>query len=184
MKGEAVVEWRREFEGPVELAVDQRVPGPVTVVGSDRSEVEVRALKTLKGVRAPGVARRLLESTEVQVEDDGDRVRVTVGRDVCRSWFGWPSPPVCVDLTVKVPRGSRVSVDSGSGAVRVEGTRGPVWVDTGSGSVLVTGTNGTVDVDCGSGSVRVAEVTGQVTVDTGSGPVEVDRVIGLSLIHI
>ncbi|HCW50781.1 MAG TPA: hypothetical protein DGR79_01745, partial [Clostridiales bacterium] len=176
MKGEAVVEWRREFKGPVELAVDQRVCGPVRVVGSDGNEVEVRALKTLKGVHAPAAARRLLESTGVRVEDDGGRVLVET--DAPRSWFGMSSSRVRVDLDIKVPKGSRVSVDSGSGMVRVEDTRGPVRVDTGSGGVLVTGTNGTVDVDSGSGSVTVEDANGVLRIDLGSGAVSVRGVRG------
>ncbi|HCJ10131.1 MAG TPA: hypothetical protein DHW14_03055 [Clostridiales bacterium] len=176
MKGEAVVEWRREFEGPVELTVDQRVPGAVTVVGSDGNEVEVRALKALKGARAPAAARRLLESTGVRVE--GDRDRVLIETDAPRSWFGMSSSRVRVDLDIKVPKGSRVSVDSGSGPVRVEDTRGPVRVDTGSGGVLVTGTNGTVDVDSGSGSVTVEDAKGALRIDLGSGAVSVRGVRG------
>jgi len=169
-------EWRNRFSGPVELVVDQRLGGSVKVTGTDSDEVSVTAVKRARGAAAANRTEKLFEQAEVAVKTDGNRVTVTCDAD--RPWLGWSSPPVRIDVSVSVPRGSAVDIDSGSGPVEVTGTRGPVKVDSGSGSTFVSGTTGRVTVDSGSGSVSIEESQGPVYVDVGSGSVVLRRVKG------
>ena len=72
----------------------------------------------------------------------------------------------------------RVSVDTGSGDVRLNGARGDVHVDTGSGDVTLAGfTDGTdLDIDTGSGDASVEGDLSQLRrlrVDTGNGDITV-----------
>ena len=83
-----------------------------------------------------------------------------------------------ISYTVRVPRRFNVSVDTGSGSVRVGPLEGRLAVDTGSGSVQTDDVRGTVAIDTGSGSVQLGNVTGDASVDTGSGSVQVGRVSG------
>jgi hypothetical protein len=67
-----------------------------------------------------------------------------------------------------------LTIDTGSGDVRLGAFRGALAVDTGSGDVRVAAVDGRAGVDTGSGDVEIGAVAGeQVTVDTGSGDVTV-----------
>ncbi len=67
-----------------------------------------------------------------------------------------------------------LTVDTGSGDVRIAAFRGALAIDTGSGDVQVDAVDGRADVDTGSGDVVIGAVAGdEVTVDTGSGDVRV-----------
>lgn len=173
-------EWEAEVggaidQGPVAMRIDHAVPGPVRVTGWDRPAVAVSARKHVRGAHG-AEAERLMQETEIEVTVHGSEVQVTT--DAPRSWFGWSSSQVRVELMVRVPRGSAVNIDGSSGSVTVDGTEGPVSVDAGSGGVQVSLAAGPVSVDAGSGSVTVSEVRGDVNLEVGSGPVVVRRVKG------
>ena len=116
----------------------------------------------------------------------GERVRI----------YGGPrggAPVLYADLSIAVPRGAVVSVrnavgpmngrtlaanltlDTGSGNVKLDGVAGTLVVDTGSGDVHLRQIAGDTDVDTGSGDVTITDVTAQkLRVDTGSGDVTID----------
>jgi DUF4097 and DUF4098 domain-containing protein YvlB len=85
------------------------------------------------------------------------------------------------DLEVTVPRGQRLVLHLGVGAVAVTNVDGDLKLETASGDVSTTGTRGKLKVDTGSGAVVVHDAQGQVALDTGSGGVEVHRVKGADL---
>jgi len=103
---------------------------------------------------------------------------------------------VWADVVVEVPKGKRLAVylgvgamdarkleanlelNSQSGRIDAQEIRGDLVLDTGSGSVSVATITGNVDVDTGSGGVEVSDVQDAafVRIDTGSGSVVVERV--------
>mgnify|MGYP006171999947 CR=1 FL=1 len=104
-------------------------------------------------------------------------------------------PTLYADLEITVPRGSALAVrnvvgevaggdltiasltvDTGSGAVRLADVDGDLAVDTGSGHVELGQVRGDLHVDTGSGHVQVAGLTGNGTIDTGSGHIDVTRI--------
>jgi Toastrack DUF4097 len=119
----------------------------------------------------------------------GRRVRVYGGER--RS----STPTLYVDLRIALPAGSDVAVrnvvgpvqgggalegtltvDTGSGNVRLESYSGRLVVDTGSGNVSLDAVKGETSVDTGSGDVVVRRLVGNATFDTGSGNVTVENV--------
>lgn len=102
-----------------------------------------------------------------------------------------------IDYSLEVPDGTRITVDTGSGDVKLEGTLGVIAAKTGSGDVelddlrstSVSASTGSGDIDlslksapdsltlrAGSGDVKVRmprEATYDVTTNTGSGDDEV-----------
>jgi DUF4097 and DUF4098 domain-containing protein YvlB len=98
---------------------------------------------------------------------------------------------VTVEMTVLVPRGVRVRLGTGNGAVsvervasevdastgngrvRIEETDGPVRVATGNGDVEVRGAKARVHVTTGNGRVSVATTDGPVEVSSGNGDIDV-----------
>ncbi|MEZ4456251.1 MAG: hypothetical protein R2882_06835 [Gemmatimonadales bacterium] len=97
-------------------------------------------------------------------------------RDLPRGW--WDRHQVSVAFTISVPRGARIKVGTGNGAVAVEGVGGEVIANTGNGRVDVTGTSGPVKAATGNGRVLVDGTEGPVDVNTGNSDVEVTSALG------
>jgi DUF4097 and DUF4098 domain-containing protein YvlB len=81
-----------------------------------------------------------------------------------------------INLTVKVPRNMDVSIDDGSGELRVEQIAGRVQIDDGSGEIFIRDIRGDVSVDDGSGTIEVSDVVGNLSIDDGSGTIEVNSI--------
>jgi DUF4097 and DUF4098 domain-containing protein YvlB len=83
-----------------------------------------------------------------------------------------------VNITVSVPRGTRVHVGSGNGEVSLNANVAEARVSSGNGRVRVGGVQGEVTASSGNGEVTVDRVTGPVRASTGNGDVSVSAVTG------
>ena len=104
----------------------------------------------------------------------GERVRV----------YGRPRrdvPMLFADLSINVPRGATVEVANLVGNVRGRHLAARLSVDTGSGDVKLEGVDGALDVDTGSGDILLSAIVGSLTADTGSGDVDIEGIEGPAL---
>ena len=76
-------------------------------------------------------------------------------------------------MVVLVPRGAKLRVATGNGAVTVDHAGAEVEAATGNGRVSLSGTEGVVRVSTGNGDVDVRDAKGSVRVTTGNGRVSV-----------
>jgi DUF4097 and DUF4098 domain-containing protein YvlB len=81
-------------------------------------------------------------------------------------------------IEITLPAGTRVSVESHSGDVRVSRVQGDVQVRGQSGDLALTDLGGRVDVRLISGDVRISNVKGDVQVTAVSGDVDLNRIEG------
>ena len=95
-----------------------------------------------------------------------DRVRIASKGKGLEIW---------ADVTVKLPRGKRLEIRHGAGAIETQGTVGGMLLDSHCGPVTVARSEGALSIDTGSGEVRVSDSNGELTVDTGSGSVDLTR---------
>lgn len=105
-------------------------------------------------------------------DDDGHRVTISgagAGLDAH------------ADLLVRVPPGSRVSLNLAVGRVTITNVQAELAVDAHDAPVSSTGTRGALSIDVGSGAVQVTQAEGELSVDTGSGRVELTRCKGSRL---
>ncbi len=140
--------------------------------------------------------------TEVRVREDGTfsgsegssgthRVRISGSGDGLEAWADLRiAVPSGKDFTLRLAVGEtdvtgvdgELSVNVGSGAIRLRDGAGEVNLDTGSGSVTVDGFQGQVAIDTGSGAVELNDIRGdEVEVDTGSGRVRGEGITAGSL---
>jgi hypothetical protein len=96
--------------------------------------------------------------------------QVMLGDQGCASQFT-PSGYI-----VTVPKGTPVTVDSGSGDVQIAGTA-MATVDSEGGNVSINGTPG-ANVDSGSGFVNATDIDGPLTVDSEGGNVSISELTG------
>lgn len=158
-----------------DLVVDLGAEAVVVETSTDR-----RALVTVEGRGRD--ARREFERRRFSAR--AARGRLDVRTDPPRRGFWRGRADAQFTVTVRVPEAFDVSVDVGSGAVRVgPRLRGDLRVDTGSGAVVVGDVTGDrIVVDTGSGGVRAGRLVGDVRIDTGSGGVSVESVDGPVLV--
>jgi DUF4097 and DUF4098 domain-containing protein YvlB len=119
--------------------------GRVEVTGWDEAQVKIEATKRARSERS-------LEELRIEIEGEGDKVRVRTR---------YPRPHFLggsgqVDYLVHVPRTARVSVENVNGRVEVAGVAAQVEASTINGSVEVRDAAGEVDASAVNGSVEAS----------------------------
>jgi hypothetical protein len=165
-------EWFR-FYGPI---------GDVTVTEGTGTQVEFRAEKILRSGRVTDIAFELRRTGEgvticAIFEDDDECSDDGLRSDRRRNWSRNFRPPT-LRVTIKVPAGVRLAVQSGNGDISVTGAHAELIARSGNGRVRVTGTAGEVDAASGNGEVTVDNVRGPVRANSGNGDVRVSTVQG------
>ena len=96
-------------------------------------------------------------------------------------------PAFRTTLTVFVPAGSSVGVETVNAGVSVEGVNGELDVDTVNGGVKIAGARSPVEVETMTGAIEIqalsvpmelSSISGTVTVDGASGEVQIETVSG------
>jgi len=157
-------------------------PGGTVVVDVSFHQVEVRVENRstveitveLEMSASESKAERLIEEYKPLFTTRGDEIRVRSASNA-RIGFSWGTTRKQGRVTVSMPTGMNLEVDSSSGRCEVGGDFGDsrVVCDTSSGSVEVNGSMRELVADTSSGSVRV-ELTARaenVRIDTSSGSV-------------
>ena len=173
-----VKDLRLPAEGINDLQIDAG-PGGLEVIGvEEASEIEVTATISVP-TRSDSKARSIIKSDMVlSLEQEGSRA-------ILSSYFepgkwGWDGSP-SIDIDVKIPKHFKLSIDDGSGSIRIEDVRGDITVDDGSGSLSMIRVGGDIRIVDGSGSISVKEVGDSVSIVDGSGSITV-RTVGGSVV--
>lgn len=155
--------------------------GDITVTEGTGTAVELKAEKILRQGSVTDIAFKVVRTSEgvtiCAIYEDADECN----EDGFRSeWRRWPRNfrPPTLSVTLKVPAGIRLSVNSGNGDVSVTGAQAELVARSGNGRVRVSGTAGEVDAASGNGEVTVDNVRGPVSAATGNGDVFVTAVQG------
>ena len=178
-RNESVYTWRGSIPNGAQFTI-RNFNGPIDVRPASGNTAELRAEKRATGdasitdvgfdVRQSSNGDVEICSTRHEGSCNGDRHR---GDD-----DGWRRGGVSVSMTVLVPRGARLKVATGNGAVSVERAGSDVQASTGNGRVRVVETEGQVRVSTGNGAVEVRNAKARVHVSTGNGDVDVVTVEG------
>jgi len=83
-----------------------------------------------------------------------------------------------IDLSILVPSTVRISIDDGSGSMRIRNLGTSLDIDDGSGSLEISSVEGDITIDDGSGSLTIENVGGDVMIIDGSGSITVIDVAG------
>lgn len=82
-----------------------------------------------------------------------------------------------IDFTVTVPAGVQLSIDDGSGWIKVSNV-GTTTIDDGSGSIEARNIRGNLTINDGSGATVVDDVSGNLLIEDDSGEIVVKNVAG------
>jgi hypothetical protein len=163
-----VIERRFRTSGIPRLRVEN-VAGETTIRGG-ADEVVVRVYKHAHA-DSPERARRLLDNVDVEIEQDGDEIRVSQRAFlVDRGFIGvFRERRAVIDYEIAVPSEAEVSVRSASGEIRVTGVQGPLELQSVSGDV---------DIEDVRGALRVRTVSGDCEARVCAGALEANSVSG------
>jgi hypothetical protein len=153
----------RVFRAVDQLRIDAG-PGDVTIVGERRDDVRVE-LAIQRGMW------RGAWQPQVDVRPGGRFLKL---ESHCSLWAHIGVSDCGASFTVRVPRGTRVSVAGSSGSVWVARLAGPVAVESRSGDVHADDASGPLTLDASSGDIAVEGYRGtRLSIHAGSGDVEI-----------
>jgi DUF4097 and DUF4098 domain-containing protein YvlB len=160
---------RDEFHKNYPLSADGRVSlqninGSIKIVGWDKNEIQIDAVKTAETKEKLDEARITIDATASLI-----KIKTEYPRD--RENY---NNPANVEYTLQVPRHVRLdTIRAVNGAVAVEGVQG---------LINVSSVNGAVTGNALTGEVKLSSVNGRVFANVaelgGSSPIELDAVNG------
>ncbi len=143
-------------DGIVEI---HNLAGSVDVVGWSKAEVEVT------GMLGKGAERLAIDSSGKRTV-----IRVVLPRHAHNVDGS--------ELTVHVPEGSRVEVETVSADVSAAGLSGKLDLESVSGDVSITGTPSQIECSSVSGTIKTETTAGNTSLETVSGKIKVARADG------
>ena len=180
--GEEVDEKRRVkqqldvFKGTGITKIDaQTANGKITLEGSDRDEVTVRAWKEVRGRRT--ATAEFAEKVGIYAEQIGDELRIFTDH---------PPPPQGVSLavryTIKVPREVDVNLRTVNSKIEVSGISGAIDATTVNGAIELKGETGPIRARTTNSSIKAEIDTltsdAEFSTTNGSIVVKMDYCIG------
>lgn len=181
-RSDSIFTWRGPLRAPTVLSVRNH-NGPIDVRPASGDQLEFRAEK--RTTRGDGTLDDVAFDIGTSASGDVTICSTFRGRNPCegrsRSWGnddGDGRGSVSVAITVLVPRGARIKIVTGNGAITMERVGGEVEATTGNGRVRVVGTDGRVRVATGNGAIDVTDATASVRAATGNGDVTVTTAEG------
>jgi hypothetical protein len=148
--------------------------GKTRVVGEDRDDIAVRAVKHARA-ESMEAAERLLDEIQINANDHAEYLELEV--EIPRRWNRHGH----VHLEVVVPRQLRISVYAANGklclsglrcAVRARSNNGPVKVSDVIGDIEVHTSNAKVSCDCTCGRLMARSSNGKIEVDDHRGSID------------
>ena len=152
-------------------ALDINTVGAVTVVGSDRSNVEVEeTVRVYTNDRER--AQRLAGELEAEYNVDGTTLRIRTNNEIRSSRLSW-------SFEIRVPRRFDVDVETASGPVQISDVQGRVHGETSGGPVSIRNIDGTVYGETRGGPVNLEQISGDATAETHGGPISARDIGGV-----
>lgn len=142
----------------------------VEVVVKQTPNVEITVDLEARGSKSK--AEKLLAEYTPKFKVEDGRIQVRSVRKHGSWWFGRRS--IRGKVTVAMPPGLNVDLDTSSGDCNVEGDlgKGSIMADTSSGDFKLSGAAQRISADTSSGDVSVTGRAGKIVADTSSGDVE------------
>jgi hypothetical protein len=158
-----------EFERPPGggLRVDN-ANGCTSVVGEDRSDVEVRVAKSARA-ESEEEAQRLVREIRVLSREDGTG-DLELEVDIPGRW----NRRGRADLELRVPRDLRVQVTATNGRVFVRGMRASLRAKSSNGAVRVADVVGDVEIHTSNAKVHTECTCGRLLARSSNGKIELD----------
>lgn len=172
-KYERVVRETYQTKSDPTVKVDSRFGEVRVTAGSGNTVTAV--VKVTAHERSEAAAKKLAESARVEIKGNGSSVTVRAG--LPDDIEGDEDRGIEIDVTVTLPSGSHLDLESKFGAVAVTGVKGSVKVETGFGEVTIK-ESANLALNSSFGEVSLGDITGSMTVQSKMGEVKAYGVPG------
>jgi len=161
-------------DGLLELG---NIAGDITVTRGTGSDTTVEIVKTARG-RDMDDAREQLQMVTVDVSERSGRAEIKTNYPSDNRRNNRRNFNVSVDYTVTAPAGTRITVETISGSVKISDIKGDINANSISGDVRITGAGRVGSAKTISGTVEIneAQVDGPLESSSVSGDVILRRV--------
>lgn len=139
--------------------------GRTSVIGEDRSDIEVRALKTARAESADA-ATHMLDRIRIIHGLTGDVAEIEV--DIPSKW----NRRGYVNLTVHVPRSLSTEIIASNGKVGVRNVCGSVRARSSNGSVELYGIEGDIEIATSNARICCGDTEGKLVARSSNGKIE------------
>jgi hypothetical protein len=155
----------------------RNVNGGVVVEAWDRGEVQVVAEKEVKAGDAE-LARKAMDQVQIQAGrgDGGLRIetRLPKRNNGVFDWMFGRDVNINVKYRLRVPRDSKLDVQTVNGGLRLAGTRGDAVMETTNGGIEIEKAEGRLELETTNGAIQVADSAGSVSATTTNGGIDIE----------
>lgn len=141
--------------------------GKTRVIGEEREDIGVRAIKHARAESADA-AERLLDEINLNATDLPETLQLEV--EIPKRWNRHGH----VHLEVRVPRALRISVYAANGKLCLSGLRGSVHARSNNGPVKVSDVIGDIEVNTSNAKVSCDGTCGRLRARSSNGKIELD----------
>jgi DUF4097 and DUF4098 domain-containing protein YvlB len=146
----------------------EHVAGEAKIIGWDKAQVKVEG--------------ELGEDTEEFIfERDGNSIDIIVEVKSTRGWGGSSRDVDDDDLTIYVPKESRVRYESVSAGVAINGVLGGATLEVVNGSINAEDLAGKVTLESVNGNIMLANMQGELKAESVNGSIEIKGLSGKEL---
>lgn len=143
----------------------------------DLQRIEVMAEIKVSGLREEKAQKFINEKVRLSLEKKREKaVLLSKFHEPVSVFFSFREK--LINLTVNVPKNMSLSINDGSGWVKIENIAGEVEIDDGSGEIQVEKIDGGMEIDDGSGEIEMKSISGDVFIEDGSGEIEMKGILG------
>ena len=170
------IPWSEKASREVELCFDapaagrieiQNANGRTRVIGEDRRDVALRALKNARAESEPA-AEELADAIRIRSEEIGGVLQLEA--DIPRKWNRHGS----IDIELRVPRDTSIVVVSSNGKVCLQGLRHGVRANSSNGSIRLDDVAGDIDITTANAKVCCSCTAGKLIARSSNGKIEVE----------
>jgi DUF4097 and DUF4098 domain-containing protein YvlB len=153
--------------------------GILNVKGTDDLEtIDVKAYIIVKGIDEDDFKSFIKDNVTLSLKKEGNRAVLISKVDFSSISSLFKKKEAKIDLEVRIPKELKLSIDDGSGSIRVSDISSNVKIEDGSGSMKIDIIKGNLKIDDGSGSITAKNIDGHVKIEDNSGEIEVEMVKG------
>lgn len=144
--------------------------GTIYVSATDGNQVAVDVQKRFQG--SDSDRKWWMENVKVDFRNDPHRVEVKVEYPNCA--FCFHDYYAAVDLNIRVPRQTNVSLDGYKPNIKISGVQGDIAVKSYKSSMLIEGTTGAIRIDTYKDTIRLRDVKINGTLEVKSYKADLD----------
>ncbi len=153
--------------------------GILKVKGTDDLEaIDVKAYIVVKGIDEENFKSFVKDNVTLTLKKEGNRAVLISKVDSSSISSLFKKQEARIDLEVRMPKELKLSIDDGSGSIRVSDISADVKIEDGSGSIKINNIKGNLKIDDGSGSITAKNIDGHVNIEDSSGEIDVETVKG------